>query len=157
MGQSSVTVLRAGTPNLPAEGVAPIAFDCTAFDGAFNGCIGFAGWGVFEGSVPADVSVSYQITDAEGNVLVEWTAVQDILGPVVGARPDVDAVLPAMGFAESGNAFSVTCIVNTTAHSANFAGQSVNFTFAYTTAGEAEEVVYIPFVTFAGIVIPAAQ
>ena len=153
MGQSSVTVLGAGTPNLPAEGVAPIALDSAT---GFGGMFGFSGWGVFAGSVPANVSVSYQITDAEGNVLVEWTAVQEVIGAVVGARPDVDAVLPTLGYTGGGNAFSVTCIVNTTAYSADLAGQSVNFNFAYTTAGETETV-YIPFVTVAGVVIPAVQ
>ena len=154
MGNSTVSVLGAGHPNMPAEGIAPIALDSPT---GFGGMIGFAGWGVFEGSVPAEVSVSYQITDAEGNVLVEWTAVQDILGAgVVGARTDVDAVLPAMGVNYSGNAFSVMCIVKTTDHSAELGGQSVNFNFAYTTAGDTEAV-YVHFATFAGIVIPAAQ
>ena len=143
-----------GHPNYPANGYAPIAPDCQALDGAFNGMLGISGWVTYLNSDVND-GAAFKILDAEGNVLVEWTAVQPLLGPNTN-RNDVSAAFNLAEIYPDGATTPIgfSHIIDTNPYYGILNGKTVTIVLAFAPAQADGD-----YITYANIsvVIPACD
>ena len=139
----------------PADGFSPISLECTAYDGAFNGMLGVQGWGGYLNGAVTD-GAAYKILDAEGNVLVDWTAIQPYLGAVNTARPDVAELLATLYTDGATEAMGFAHIIDFKPYTATLGGKTVNVVLAFTTAQGVDGDVYIPYATLQ-VNVPACE
>ena len=146
-------VFANGHANYPADGFSPIALDCTALGGAFNGMIGISGWTGYLGSSVGDSAV-FKVLDADGNELVGWTSLAQ-LTPNAGDA-GVDEFL-ATGYTDAAvNGYRFAHIVDFKPFWGMLNGKTVTVVMAFTTAQGVDGDVYIPYADIE-LVVPACE
>ena len=118
--------------------------------------LGVQGWcGYLNGAVTD--GGAYKILDTDGNVLVDWTAIQPYLGAVNTDRGTAVAELLATLYTDGATApIGFAHIIDFKPYTATFAGKTVNVVLAFTTAQGVDGDVYIPYANLT-VNIPAAQ
>ena len=142
-----------GHPNYPADGFAPIALDCTVYDGAFNGMIGVKGWVGYLGADVAD-GAQFKVVDAEGNVLVEWTNLTQLEPNTTDEG--VNAFLPNAFTDMTAAGYRYTNIVDLKPYWGILNGKTVTVELAFTTTKGVDGDVYIPYASLS-VVVPACE
>ena len=140
MDAKTMGVWKSGSTSYPSEGyVTPDA----------DGNVTANGWVGVNGDVKG---AAYMVVDAEGNVLLGWTAVD---GKFKAEQSGItDAILTfGHGIAPVGRRFSISANVSA------FAGQTVNVIYAVIPKDvpEGSNDIYVPIIEIQGIKVPAAE